>query len=118
MSEYLVTDGDGAPKAFVNVDQIHEQGTRLAYDMAVACGDPDRLTEITTAHLTEAGHEAFGYVAASALRTLAEHVLDPVLEVTDELHRAGYLSHNLRSGLADAAANATATLTHAEETNR
>lgn len=114
MNQYIVTDEQGAPAAFVNVDQIQAQATRLAYDMAVACGDPGRLTEITTAHLTEAGHEAFGYVAAAALRTLAEHVLDPVLEVTDELHRAGYLSHDLRSGLEDAAANATTTLTHEE----
>lgn len=117
MNQYLVTDSDGAPTGFVDVDQIQAQATRLAYDMAVACSDPTHLEQVTTAHLAEAGAEAFGYVAAAALRILAEHVLDPVLQVTGELHRAGYLSQDLRAGLVDAAANATTTLTN-EETQR
>ncbi len=102
---YLVTDDDGAPSAFVDMDQIQSQAVRFAFDMAAACGDRAELERVSQAHVAEAG-SAFGYVAAAALRNLAENVLDPVLDVTDKLHQTGHLNHDLRAGLADAAANA------------
>ncbi|QAY62902.1 hypothetical protein ET495_06190 [Xylanimonas allomyrinae] len=104
----LVTDTAGLPIAFVDVDTVQSQAIRLAYDMAEACHDPDALDTVAARHLTEAGTDAFGYVAAAALRMLARHVLDPVLDVTDALHDHGRgpLQHDLRAGLADAARNA------------
>ncbi|QOR69135.1 hypothetical protein IM660_10350 [Ruania alkalisoli] len=103
---YLVTDEDGTPAAFVDMDQIQSQAVRFAYDMAAACGDRAELERVSEQHLAEAGTGAFGYVAAAALRNMTEQVLDPVLDVTDRLHETGHLAHDLRAGLAEAAANA------------
>ena len=108
---YLLTDDNGLPLGFIDPDQITSQATRLAYDVAEHAGDPELIADVLEAHLTEAGTEAFGYVCTSALRILAEHVLDPALQVTDRLHATGHLGHDLRAGLADAARNARESLT-------
>lgn len=104
----LVTDDAGVPTSFVDVDTIQDQATRFAFDLAEVCDDPEALDAVTHRHLSEAGTGAFGYVAAAALRIVVHNVLDPTLQVTDALHDHGHgpLQHNLRAGLADAAANA------------
>ncbi|MFJ1510910.1 hypothetical protein [Cellulosimicrobium funkei] len=109
-NNYVLTDENGIPTGVLDVDRIQAQATRLAYDMAVYSDDPTMLEQVSTQHLAEAGTEAFGYVAASALRILAEHILEPVLMVTDRLHKVGALHHDLRAGLEDAADNARETL--------
>lgn len=108
----LVVDDDGMPKAFVSVDTIQNQATRFAFDLAEVCHDPAALDAVNARHLAEAGVDAFGYVAAAALRIVVHHVLEPTLQVTDALHDHGRgpLHHNLRAGLADAAANARGAL--------
>lgn len=108
---FIVTDGDGTPSAVVNNDEIQTQATLLAYDVGEHAGDPEAVATVMSSHLAAVGPGGFGYVAAAALRILAEHVLNPVLEVTDELHHHGHLQHDLRAGLGDAARNARETLT-------
>lgn len=107
---YLVSDEDGEPLGVFDIDQVQAQATRLAFDMAEACGDRAKLEAVTARHLTEAGTSGFGYVAAAALSILARQVLDPVLQVTDALHAGGHLGHDMRAGLADAARNARESL--------
>lgn len=111
MNQYLVTNSDGAPSAFVDLDQIQAQATRLAFDMAEAVDDEAELTRIAERHLAEVGPDAFGYVSAAAVRIFAEHILSPVLEVCDVLHENGLLAHNVRDGLAGAAAQTRAAAT-------
>lgn len=108
---FVVTDDAGTPSAVVNNDELQTQATLLAYDVAEHAGDPEAITTVMASHLVAAGPGGFGYVAAAALRILAEHVLNPVLEVTDQLHRHGHLQHDLRAGLGDAARNARESLT-------
>lgn len=108
---FVITDDNGLPSAVANRDEIQAQATLLAYDLAQYADDPDAITNAMEAHLATAGTGGFGYVAAAALRILTEHVLNPVLDVTDELHRYGHLQHDLRAGLGDAARNAREALT-------
>ena len=57
----------------------------LAYRMAAYCDDPAELDRVATDAATALGPDGFGYVAAAALRILAEHILEPTLQVTDAL---------------------------------
>ena len=107
---HLVLDGNGIPLAFVDVDQIQAAATTLGFDLAAAAHDPEQVEQVLAAVLTKHGDNAFGYITASALRHVVANILNPVLEVTDELHKYGHLAHDLRAGLADAARNARETL--------
>lgn len=99
-----VTDENGIPSAVVDVDALQTQAVRLAYDMAANSSDPGALEAVSARHLAEASPAAFGYVCAAALRMLTEHILEPTLQACDA---AGV---HLRTGLADAARNATENL--------
>lgn len=105
----LLTDVNGMPSASVDLDRLDADATLLAYRLAVACDSSEAITDVLTHALDEHG-PIFGQVAAAALRNVVEGVLAPVLEVTDRLADAGYLRADLRAGLADALANAEATL--------
>lgn len=74
----LVTE-DGEPLGIIHPGEIIDAGTELAFKMAANCGDPEALERIGREALIKAGPAGFGYIAASALRQLAEHVLDPCL---------------------------------------
>lgn len=100
---------DGLPIAGIDLDQIDAAATLLGYRLAVACDSPEAIGDVLTAALEDNG-PVFGQVAAGALRMVVENILAPVLEVTDKLADAGYLLSDLRAGLADACANAEATL--------
>jgi len=78
-SNFLLTEDDGEPLGVIDMDLVHDAGTRLAFRLAASCGDPAALDRILAETLTAVGSKGFGYVAASALRVLAEHVLDPSL---------------------------------------
>lgn len=92
MTHFLTTD-DGQPLGVVDVSQIQNQGARLAFRLAASCDDPGRLGAIVAETLAAVGVGAFGFVAAAALRCLAEQVLDPALEAGEA---AGV---HLRTGL-------------------
>jgi len=77
---YFFETDDGQPLGVVDVSQLQDQGARLAFRMAASCGDPGRLDAIAAETLAAVGVGAFGFVAAAALRCLAEQVLDPALE--------------------------------------
>ena len=104
----IVTDDNGLPVAAVDLDRIEAGATLLAYRLAVACDSPEAIGDVLSDALETHG-PIFGQVATGALRTVVEHILAPVLEVTDRLADAGYLRADLRAGLADALANAEAT---------
>lgn len=101
---FLIVDDDGMPLAAVDTAHIQADATMLAYSMAMACNDPDQLDSVAAAALARVGVDGFGYVAAGALRILAEHILEPSLQV------CARLGCDLRPGLAEATANAVATL--------
>lgn len=105
----IVTDDNGMPVAAVDLDRMGADATLLAYRLAVACDSPEAIGDVLSDALETHG-PIFGQVATGALRTVVEHILAPVLEVTDRLADAGYLRADLRAGLADALANAEQTL--------
>lgn len=109
--KYLLTESDGTPAGVVDPDQIQIDATLLAYEMASFSDDPEELDRIAAETLTRVGAGGFGFVATAALRMMTEHILEPVLAVTDRCREAGALSHDLRDGLFQAFENATATLT-------
>ncbi|MBN9611000.1 MAG: hypothetical protein BGO26_16685 [Actinobacteria bacterium 69-20] len=82
MSDYIVTDDNGAPEAVIDMDRITDAGTKLAFRLA-AERDEDKRMAITAQVMTEVGSAGFGYVAACAMQVLARDLLHPVLEVAD-----------------------------------
>lgn len=98
---YLIVGDDGEPLGMVDMEQIADDGTRLAFAMAAVCDDPAALDRIQAETLTRVGAGAFGYVAANALRTVVEHVLSPALDVA-QAHGT-----DLRDGLRKIAAGET-----------
>lgn len=101
----ILVDDKGRPTGSVDLDRLEADATILAYRLAVACDSPAAVLDVLTDALTTHG-PIFGQVAACALRDVVEHVLAPVLEVTDRLADVGYLRADLRAGLVDALANA------------
>lgn len=107
---FLLTDDGGRPLGMVDPEQILAEATLLAYQLASFSDDPEELDRIAAETLTRVGSESYGYLAAAALRMLTQHILEPVLEVTDRLREVGVLHHDLRDGLFQAYENARATL--------
>lgn len=108
---FLIDENDGSPLGIVDADQIQSDAVVLAYAMATFSDDPEELDRIAAETLTRVGSEGYGFVAAAALRMMTQHILEPVLAVTDRLRDTGALHHDLRDGLFRAYENATATLT-------
>lgn len=92
-----------------HLESIQEQATILGFRLATVAGDATE-TEHVLFQAVSADEEHFGLLAAATLRHVIDNVLAPLLDVADELHAAGHLSHSMRGGLADALANAEATL--------
>ena len=80
---FLLTDDGGAPLGMVDMDAVQEQAARLMYELATQSSNTEACNRITAAHLAEAGTAMFGYVAASALRSMTEHILEPALQVCE-----------------------------------
>ncbi|WP_072689374.1 hypothetical protein [Rhodococcus marinonascens] len=99
----MIVDDNGAPLAVINIDQMQADSIALAYDMARNCHDVNALDQVSAKWLDKVGAEGFGYVAAGALRTLTHHILDPTLQVLEEIAP----TIPLRSQLDDAHRNAT-----------
>lgn len=110
MTRYLMQDDGGTPRGVVDTDELERAATLLGFRLAVVAGDDLETERMTTQALEVWGADAFGFLAAATLRHVVDNVLAPVLDVCDELHKAGALSADLRDGLADALANAEATL--------
>ena len=64
-----------------NVDQIEAAGVKYAYALAAVCDDPAALDRVNAETLARVGVESIGYVCASALRVMTEHILSPCLDV-------------------------------------
>ena len=78
---YMIVSDSGEPVAVIDMDKITGEGAKLAFAVAAHCGDPGAMDQIQAATLDRVGVEAFGYVAACALRTMAEHILSPSFDV-------------------------------------
>lgn len=107
-SHATILDDAGMPTAVVNIDDIQANAIKLAYDMAAACGDAAALDDVSAFWMDEVGPDAFGYVAAGALRTLAQYILDPTLMAVEAL--APEVGKRLRDKLVEGAENAEASL--------
>lgn len=92
-STHLVVDDNGLPVGIFDADQITDEGTRFAFALAAVCDDPDALQRVQAETLARVGTASFGYVAASALGVMTEHILSPSFEVA-EAHGT-----DLRSGM-------------------
>jgi hypothetical protein len=98
MPETLLATDQAAPA--LPVDPYQSAGSRLGYDLAAASDDPTALDQLWADALTTHGPEAFGHVAAAALRHVIEHVVHPLVDLA-ERH-----SHPARQRLTDAADHA------------
>lgn len=112
MADLRILVGDnGEPLGGLDVDVINAEATIFAYALAHSARDPEQMRKVAAATLAQVGAEAFGYVAAGAAMTLAEHVVEPLLQVCDEVG----LTVDMREGLMAAYANALATLRPLED---
>lgn len=86
MSTYLIVDDDGVPQASLDMDKITDHGVKLAFRLAAARDEAGRqaaANDIAAQVLAEVGPDAFGYIAACALTTMARDILHPVLDCAD-----------------------------------
>jgi len=97
MSTYLVEDEDG-PIGVVDATHITDKGCEFAFQLAAHCDDLEEMHRIAGRFLLQAGVEDFGFIAINALMTMAEHILNPVLEAAEAT------GVEMRSGLQDMAA--------------
>lgn len=82
---HIIVDDFGLPTAVADMGQIERDATLLAYRMAARCENPLAMNELACSEVVRIGEDGFGYVAAAALRILAEHILAPTLEVSRQL---------------------------------
>lgn len=80
---YVLVGDQGEPVAMIDMEKITDEGTKLAFALAAHSNDPAEMDRVQVETLTRVGTEAFGYVAACALRTMAEHILSPSFGVAE-----------------------------------
>lgn len=102
---FMVVGDAGEPLGFVDRDRIDRAATIFMLALAANSDDSEALPAIATETLQREGPEGFGYVAAAAVKLMAENVVEPLLQVTDQT-----CSHDMRGGLRDAYENAVRTL--------
>ena len=81
----MILDDDGRPLGVIDTGKMQSDAIEMAYEMAVHCGDEDALDAVSSKWLDRVGVDAFGYVAAGALRMMAHFILDPTLQAVDRL---------------------------------
>lgn len=107
-SHAMILDDDGMPSAVMNIDKMQSDSIILAYEMAASCNDKIALDALSAHWLEKVGVDGFGYVAAGALRLLAQYVLDPTLDTLEAA--APGLGNTLRLKLCESANHAQDTL--------
>jgi hypothetical protein len=80
----MVTDDDGMPTSMLDLAKVQFDATRLMYQMAAA-GDDAELDRIGTRWAEEYDPGAFGLLAGAALSLMTRCVLQPLLQVLEEL---------------------------------
>jgi hypothetical protein len=78
---YMIVDGNGEPLGMLDLDAIHEEGTKFAFALAAVCNDPDALDRLQYETLRRVGVASFHYIVANALRVMAQHILSPSFDV-------------------------------------
>ncbi|MFD4368978.1 hypothetical protein [Rhodococcus sp. NPDC058521] len=81
----LIVDDNGSPIAMMNIDQVQMQAIQLGNEMAAACHDHDALDALSEKWINRVGVDAFGCVAAGALRHVVADILDPSLHVLEQV---------------------------------
>ncbi|RVW01319.1 hypothetical protein [Rhodococcus xishaensis] len=80
-----IVDDNGAPFAAVNVGQMQADSIGPAFDIARHCQARHVLDQVSMKWLSRIGHERFGLVAANALWTTVQDLLDLTLTPVDNL---------------------------------
>lgn len=102
----MIVGEDGMPKSVVDIGKMQSDATRLMYQMAAAAGDDAELDRIGTEWAMSHDPDYFGYIAAGALSLLVRNILEPTLQVIDEV-----LPHiGLRAKITESRDNAEETL--------
>lgn len=78
---YMIVGDDGEPLGILDLDAIQDEGTKLAFNLAANCNDPEALDRIQAETLTRVGVASFHYIVANALRVMTEHILSPSFDV-------------------------------------
>lgn len=81
----MLIDDNGEPIGVMDLDRMQSDAIELAYEMAMYCDDETTLDTISEKWLNRVGVDAFGYVAAGALRMMTHYILDPTLQTVDKL---------------------------------
>ncbi|RZU31164.1 hypothetical protein [Blastococcus saxobsidens] len=102
MSAHFLVGDDGEPLGVVDIDVIQARATVLGFELATFHDDPPEIDRVMAEALTELGPEAFGYVAAAALRHVVENVVNPLMDVAD----AAGVGDSVHAGLVAAARHA------------
>lgn len=102
----MLVGDDGDPLGVVDVDMIQARATVLGFELATFNDDPPQMARVLAEELAEVGPQAFGCIAAAALRHVVENVVGPLMSVADE---AG-VGDSVHAGLVAAAENARGVL--------
>lgn len=82
VTDAMVVDDAGMPMAFINLPQLHDEAFKLAFTLAAA--DEDTFTDRFEEALQRLGVEAFGCTTTSALTTMVQCVVWPMVETIRE----------------------------------
>jgi hypothetical protein len=80
---YLVTEGDGTPIGFFDLGKVDQDGTDLAFKLAAIAGDEPAVDKLLAETLARVGAEAYGFTAASALRTVIVGIVSGLTDVAE-----------------------------------
>lgn len=80
-ADFLVMSEQGEPIGVFNPQQIIDEGTKFAFDLAAVCDSPILVKQVQQKTLERVGSEMFGYVCANALDVMTEHILAPSFEL-------------------------------------
>ncbi|MGW3542048.1 hypothetical protein ACWDNI_16095 [Nocardia niigatensis] len=102
----MITGADGMPRSMVDLARIQSDATRLMYAMAAASGNDAELDAVVEQWADSHDPDEFGYIAAGALSMLVRCIVEPMLQVIDEVLPAA----NFRGELIESRDHAERTL--------
>ncbi|WP_067566374.1 hypothetical protein [Nocardia acidivorans] len=110
MSEHprhlLLVDEDGLPRSVLDLARAQFDATRLMWNLAAASGDNAELDRICNEWADDHDPVEFGLIAGAALTLMARCIIEPLLQLLDEL-RPG---NDTRAKLAESRDHAERTL--------
>ncbi|GAB3349869.1 hypothetical protein [Modestobacter lapidis] len=82
---YMLSDDRGEPLGVVSLDAINTRANRLAFTLAAVSNKPRELERLTEEAIAELGSREFGYVAAGALGIVVQDILEPLVQIAEEV---------------------------------